>query len=204
MKRSPNFTARITSPDFSFENGDWLKCSRLKIAIDVAGREGIGSVSGCILECAPMANGKLELRIWIGDKYYRKQFTVFGGLIDWSVVDGRRVSKEEKQANKARVRQARSILKKKTRKRLIRVRPSGLLTAGANCHAERTHQRKEARKNVRHGVEAERDKQRREGALLSQEASDTQIGRASVSDSGEGQERTDSQGVGSEKDEGAS
>ena len=177
MKRSPNFTAKISSPDFSFENGDWLKCSRLKIDIDVAGREGIGSVSGCVLECAPMANGKLELRIWIGDKYYRKQFTVFGGLIDWSVVDGRTVSEEDKISNKAKVKEARSILKKKTRKRVLR---------------------------VRYGSKAERDQQRREGALLSQEASDTQIGRASVSDFREGQSGPDSQGVGSEKDEGSS
>jgi hypothetical protein len=176
-KKSPNFTARIESPDFSFERGDWLKCSRLKIAIDVAGKGGLGSVSGCILECAPMANGKLELRIWIGEKYYRKQFTVYDGLIDWSVVDGRTVSKETKQANKAKVKEARSILKKKTRKRVLR---------------------------VRYGKQAERDQQRREGALLSQEASDAEIGRASVSDSGERQSGPSSQGVGPEKDEGSS
>lgn len=141
MKRSPNFTARITSPDFSFENGDWLKCSRLKIAIDVAGREGIGSVSGCILECSPMANGKLEIRIWIHDRYYRKQFTVYGGLIDWSAVDGRRVSKEEKQANRARVRRARSILKKKTRKRTVRIKPGNAFTVDANSNTSNGHEK---------------------------------------------------------------
>lgn len=176
MKKSPNFTARITSPDFRFERGDWLKCSRLKIAVDVAGRGRVGRVSGIVLECAPMANGKLEIRIWIGEKYFRKQFTVIEGLIDWSAVDGRSVSGEDKQRDKAKRKEARSLLKKKTRKRVLRVKYAG--EAG------------------------EREEQRREGALLSQEASDNEVGRASVSGSGDRQERKADESGSMAEDEG--
>ncbi len=174
MKRSSNFTAKITSPDFSFDNGDWVKCSRMKIKIEVAGREGIGQVDGCTVECAPMANGKLEIRIWIHDRYYRKQFTVFGGLIDWSVVDGRSVSEEDKISNKAKVKEARSILKKKTRKRVLRVKFRG---------------------------QEQRDQQGREGSVLSEE-SDIQIGREDVRGAGVGQEREANQNIGQKNDEG--
>lgn len=139
MKKSPNFTARIESPDFRFERGDWLKCSRIKISIDVAGKNRVGRVSGAILECAPMANGKLEIRIWVGEKYFRRQFTVFDGLIDWSAIDGRSVSSEDKQRDKARREEARSLLKKKTRKRVLRVRATEVLSAGVKANTSVEH-----------------------------------------------------------------
>jgi len=172
--RPSNFTIRLSSEDFSVKP---IKCSRFKMKIDIPSKnlEHLTD-SNFTLEAAPMANGCLELRVWIGSKYFRTQYKLIDGLIDWSVVDGRTVSKEDKFIDSLKREEARRLLNKKSVKREI-------------SHVQ--HARKAG---VGGGVE-------REGEVLSQEASDSQERRASLSGIGEGQEQQADKSIGQETDE---
>jgi len=122
-----------------------------------------------------MANGCLEIRVWIGGKYFRVQHRIIEGLIDWSVVDGRTVSEEDRSRDSSKREEARRLLRSKSVRRKLNVR----------------YARKDG---VEGGVDGE-------GSMLSEEASDAQVRRASVSGSREGQEQQADEGFGEQTDE---
>jgi hypothetical protein len=161
-KRSPsNFQIHLDSPDFKLEP---VNCSRAKLRVDVPskGRRGIVD-SGFRVEFIPTASGSLEIRVWLGPKFLLKTIKLFDDLIDWSVVDGRTVSKEDRSKDKRNRIEARKILIPKTRQRkinVIHVRENG---TGENVE--------------------------REGPMLAQEASDLQERGQDVSGSSDGEER---------------
>ena len=161
-KRSPsNFQIHLESPDFKIEP---VNCSRAKLRVDVPskGRRGIVD-SGLRIEFIPTASGKLEIRVWLGSKFLLKTIKLFDDLIDWSVVDGRTVSKEDRARDKRNRIEARKILIPKTRKRTI---------------------------NVSYvGEDGPREDNRGESSLLAQETSDVQERREDVPGDSGGEER---------------
>jgi hypothetical protein len=162
-RKVSNFSIQLTSPDFSLEP---VNCTRAKLRVDVPNKGRRGRVdSGLAVELIPMANGSLEIRVWLGNKFLLKTIKLVDGLIDWSLVDGRSVNKEDKLKDQLLRKEARRILIPKTRKRKLNVR------------------------YAREVGEEQNDSQS-EGPLLAEEASDLRQRGSDVSDSGVGQDRT--------------
>jgi hypothetical protein len=162
-RKVSNFSIQLTSPDFSLEP---VNCTRAKLRVDVPNKGRRGRVdSGLAVELIPMANGSLEIRVWLGNKFLLKTIKLVDGLIDWSLVDGRSVNKEDKLKDQLLRKEARKILIPKTRKRKLNVR------------------------YAREVGEEQNDNQP-EGSLLVEEASDLRQRGSDVSGSGVGQDRT--------------
>jgi hypothetical protein len=162
-RKVSNFSIQLTSPDFSLEP---VNCTRAKLRVDVPVKGRRGRVdSGLAVELIPMANGSLEIRVWLSNKFLLKTIKLVDGLIDWSLVDGRSVNKEDKLKDQLLRKEARRILIPKTRKRKLNVR------------------------YAREVGEEQNDNQS-EGSLLAEETSDLRQRGSDVSGSGVGQDRT--------------
>lgn len=109
MKRS-NFLIQIKGPEFSTDPRI-IKASRFSIDIMIPSAD-ISNYrkSKFRVEAMPSADGCLEFRVWMGDKFHIFRERIVFDLIDWSSVDGRKISKKDKVADRKKRELANRLL----------------------------------------------------------------------------------------------